>query len=361
MARPMASFFMLSMVLAAAPGAPSVTVVVDGPRAEPARAALAATSLPVELRLVAPPVGEAPSVPSTEWTTRLAAARSAWVSANFAACLAQLEGEGAEAELLARGERTLAARLLAWRAACHTGARHPEPARAAAEALAIFQAPLPDDVASMTPEVEALLAEAARDVAARKVEQRTLDSEPAGASVELDGRPVACTTPCVMDVLPGAHVVRMSADGFTPAWQVLARPDIRLTLQPASPELAGAQWRRRVERGDSRDGAAAVHLLSVSLRAPRLVVLTGDVAAPGLLRGALAIDGTVTVRAERDGDAEGLLRDLLERGRVVEAPVPLYQRWPFWLAVGAAVAAGATTAAVLITRDPTTRVTLGFQ
>ncbi len=357
----MASLLLPLLLHVAPAGAPAVTVVVEGPASAEAKQSLSSTTLPVELRFSPAPSLEPVKTTPSPWPTRLAAARTAYVTANFVECLRQLEGDAAPAELLATGERLLTARLLAWRAACHTGARQPGPARAAAEALAAFQVPLPEDVASMTPEVESLLARAQTDVGARPMTTARLETIPAGASVELDGRPVACTTPCSMELLEGTHVVRLSADGYTPTWRLLAATDSPIALEPAAPELAAAQWRKRVEKGDALDSAASLRLLSTSLRAPRLVVMASDPATPKLLRGALAVDGQLLVRAERNDDAEGLVRDLLVRGQVVEEAPSIFARWPFWLAVGVAVAAGVTTTAVLVTRDPTTRVEVGFQ
>lgn len=352
-------FLALSLVLNA--GEPSVTVVVDGPRAEDTKKSLQAVSLPVQLKLTdAPAASVGASATPSPWPTKLAAARKAYVSAGFAECLKQLEGDAAAAELLSSGERLLAARLLAWRTACHTGANQPQPARAAAEALAAFQLALPEDVGSMTPDVEALLARTISSVSATPMRKVRVESTPSGASVEVDGRPAACTTPCTVDVLAGAHVVRLSVDGYTPAWKLVAEEaPPAFTLEAASPELAATQWRARLQHGDAFDSEASVKLLSSALRAPRMAVVTSEAAAPKTLRGALTIDGVLTTRAEREGDAEGLMRDLLVRGKVVEEAPPLYQRWPFWLAVGvAAVAAGTTTAIVVGTRQTVTSVSL---
>jgi hypothetical protein len=47
------------------------------------------------------------------------------------------------------------------------------------------------------------------------------------------------------------------------------------------------------------------------------------------------------------------------RGRVVEEAPPLYKRWPFWVAVGAAaLAAGVTAGVVVGTRETRTSVEL---
>lgn len=357
--------WLVTLFVSAAPaGAPSVTVVVQGPGAAQTKATLSAASLPVELRLSDAPAEARASTPlgmNGDWAQTLAAARKAYVSANFAECLRLLEGDAAAAELLASGERLLAARLLTWRTACHVGAKQPEPARTTAEALASFQLTLPEDVGSTTPDAEALLARAFTQVGAREARRVTFSSVPEGATVDLDGRPAACTTPCTMELLAGGHVVRVSADGYTPSWRTVSTEEATaaFTLEPAAPELAATQWRRRTAQGEALDSEASVRLLSTSLRAPRLLVMSVDPAAPKTLRGALAVDGVLKARAEREGDAEGLVRDLLVRGQVIEEAPPLYQRWPFWLAVGAAaVAAGVTTAVVVGNRQTVTRVEL---
>lgn len=349
------------MLLVAAVGAPAVTVVVQGPGAAETKSTLTAATLPVELRLTDAPSASAPASPPSDWPARLAAARKAYVSANFTDCLRQLEGDAAAPELLASGERLLAARLLTWRTACHLGARQPEPARAAAEAMASFQLALPEDIGSTTPDVEALLARAFTQVGERQVKRVNFTSVPEGATVELDGRPGACITPCGMELLAGGHVVRLSADGYSSAWRAISTEDAAaaFSLEAAPPELAATQWHRRTVRGEALDSEASVRLLSTSLRAPRLLVVSTDPASPRTLRGALAVDGVLKVRAEREGDAEGLVRDLLVRGQVIEEAPPIYKRWPFWVAVGAAaVAAGVTTAVVVGNRQTITRVEL---
>ena len=120
----------------------------------------------------------------------------------------------------------------------------------------------------------------------------------------------------------------------------------------SAPELAAMQWRRRTSQGAALDSEGSMRLLSTSLRAPRLLVVATEPADPKTLRGALSVDGVLKARAEREGDPEGLVRDLLVRGQVIEEAPPLYKRWPFWLAVGvAAVAAGTTTAILVSTKQ----------
>jgi hypothetical protein len=84
----------------------------------------------------------------------------------------------------------------------------------------------------------------------------------------------------------------------------------------------------------------------------------GQADQPGLARGALVVDGLIQARGERD-DVQALVADLLVRGKVFEPSVPIWKRWPFWVAVGAAViASGVTTAVVVANRPVITRVEL---
>lgn len=354
---------LLALVLAATPaGAPSVTLVTHGPAADDVRRQLASLELPVELRDVDAPRTATADAPTGDTPARLAAARKAYVAADFTTCLRELEPGHLVPDALARLDRTTAARVLTWRAACHVGSNQPELATRAAEALAAAALPLPDDVTRTSPEVEALLAHAQHTVAALPVSALAVTASAPGASVAVDGRPEVCNAPCRVELPPGSHLVAVSADGYAPASRVVTlSPDggaVDVALTAAEPELAARQWVTRTAHGEAVDSPRSLWLLSGALRAPRLLLVTTSPEQPGVLRGALAVDGTVAARAEREGDAEGLVKDLLVRGRVVEEAPPLYKRWPFWVAVGAAVAAGVTTAVVVANQNVVTRVEL---
>ena len=351
---------MLAVILAlslAADG-PSVTVVSAG---APELAAKAAQTdeLPVVLVTASlPPPGPAPFSAPTE---RLTQARKAWVSADFATCLKLLEDDSGVTAALEQEQRSTAARTLTWRVACKLGARQAEGARRDAEWLAALELPLPEDVGVMTPDVEVLLTSVRRAVDARPRVQLAVTSPVAGASVALDGRPGACTVPCRMAVAAGIHVVQVSGDGYSP----MARPisvattdlEVNLALPAADPSLASTQWHRRHAAGESFDGGRSMQLLSVALRSARLLVVEPS-EDPSLVRGALAIDGVVQARGERD-DVQALVRDLLVRGKVFEPSVPVWKRWPFWVAIGAAaIASGVTTAVLIANRPISTRVVL---
>ncbi|MBL8919034.1 MAG: PEGA domain-containing protein [Myxococcaceae bacterium] len=337
---------------------PSLTVVSPTDDALATRAAQT-PDLPVALTVSAPPVarpGPAPVVSDV-----LARARSAWVSADFVTCLGLLNDDARVMEALQRGERTTASRTLAWRVACKVGARQGDGAKRDAEWLATLQLPVPDDLGVMTPDVEVLLTSARRAVDAQPRLPLVIRSPSRDAVVAIDGRPAACIVPCRMELNAGVHLVQVSADGNSP----VARPvtvsgdltELDLVLPPADPALAATQWHERRAQGASLDEGRSVLLLGIALRTPRLLVL-GPSEEAGLVRGALAVDGVVQARAERD-DVQALVRDLLVRGRLMEPSVPLWKRWPFWLAVGAAVVASGVTTAVLIANRPViTRVEL---
>lgn len=354
---------LISLILAAAPsGAPSVAVVAHGPAAKAVRSELAAIELPVELRAVdAPQTVITRETPDSDTPARLAAARKAYVSADFATCLRQLEPDDLVPRALAALDRLTAARVLLWRTACYVGSNQPELSRRSAEALVGAQLPIPNDIAVTSPEVEMLLGRTLKTVASLAPVPLVISSTE--AVVAVDGRPASCITPCRMELPPGAHVIGLSADGYTPTSRVVtvAPPvtSLDVELAPAEPALAAQQWLGRTARGDAVDSPASLRLLSYALRAPRLILITSDAAAPGVLRAALTLDGTVAVRAEREGDVQGVVKDLLVRGRVVEEAPPLYKRWPFWVAVGAAaVATGVTTAVVVGNQRVVTRVGL---
>lgn len=344
----------LSVILCAAPGRPSVTVVARGHEAEVALSRLASdTELPVELRPVPFPSSVPVAAPLSEVADRLAQARKAYVRADFSSCLEALDEPSLVSSVLEQRERMLAARVLLWRTACEVGANRPDAARGPAEELVSLRLPTPYDVSQTTPDVEVVLATASRVVASRPLIPVEVRANVEG-SVAIDGRPAVCTTPCQMELFEGTHVLEVSADGYTPEVRTLSvhpgRMAAEVTLESASPELAAAQWTSCAARDVVVDSSLSMRLLSISLRAPRLLLLFSG--SPGVLRGALAVDGTVTARAERLDDAAGLVKDLLVRGRVVEDTPPLYRRPLFWAATGAVLVAAGIVIAVLVANRP---------
>lgn len=337
---------------------PSITVVSDADDALAKRAA-ETPELPVVLTASTLPRAEPePVLPTTE---TIGLARKAWVSADFPACLKLLEDDELVKRALAANDRSTAARTLAWRVACKLGARQTDAARRDGTWLATLQLPLPDDVGAMTPEVETLLNTVRREVDAEARVKVAISSTVKDAVIAIDGRPATCIAPCRMELARGLHVVQVSADGYTPTAVPLTavgeEVSFSVSAPPPDPSLAARQWQLRRASGEPFDGGRSMQLLSIALRSARLLVV-GPGETTGTLRGALAIDGVVQARGERD-DVQALVRDLLVRGKVYEPSVPLWKRWPFWVAIGAAaVATGVTTGVLLANRPIVTRVEL---
>ena len=267
---------MLTLALAVTLAAEGPQVGIVSPGAPDLAVKAASTpGLPVVLTVLTQP---SPVPPEQQLSTEaVVEARTAWVSADFAKCLALLEDDEVVIRALREGQRTLAARTLAWRAACRTSARQAAGARRDAEWMAILQLPLPDDVGVMTPEIEALLTQVRREVDARPLVQVSVTSPVRDAVVAFDGRPAVCTVPCTMSVAAGVHVISLSADGYSPQARSVtigtSGASAEVTLPPADPALAASQWLERRAKGVSFDDGRAVTLLSVALRSARLVVL----------------------------------------------------------------------------------------
>lgn len=347
---------------------PAVTLVVMGaPEVRSAAEALSRDSragLLVALRLAEPPTpalepGGDRSL--LELEQRLQRARRSYIDAEFATCLQTLGNEGVLPEALSQGQRQLVARLLLWRVACQVGMGREEPALQVASELGVLGLEVPADVGVLPPEVGRVMVKGAEAGTARARTTVHVTADFGPSQVSLDGRFGVCMAPCALEILEGQHVIRIDAEGRQPAVQVITArgPElgVRFTTLPAPPELAARQWTAR-HAGSSADldSASSLRLLSRSLRAPRLVLLTAEVEQGGYrLRGTLAIDERVVARTERRAEPKalqeavaGVLRDLLIQGHVVEPAPALYQRRDFWIAVGVvAVVVGASTTALL--------------
>jgi hypothetical protein len=358
---------------------PAVTILVLGaPEARSAAQALIQerrTGLPVALRLAEPPtstVEPGGDRELLELERRLQEARRHYIDAEFGDCLQSLGDESVLPHMLGEGHRQLVARLLLWQVACQVGMGRGEAALQVASELGVLGLELPADIGVLPPEVGRVLVKGAEAGAARARTTLRVTSDFGPAQVSLDGRFGLCMAPCSLEALEGQHVIRVDAEGRQSAVQVVAArgPELAVafTTLPASPELAARQWTTHYAASSADlDSAGSVRLLSSALRAPRLVLLTAEAEQGGYrLRGALALEGRAAARTERHAEqkalhetVEGVLRDLLIQGRVVEPAPALYQRRDFWIAVGAAaVVAGATTAA-LLRRQPV-RTEVGF-
>ena len=339
-----------------------VTVVVRGPGSKVSPEALAGLGLPLDFKLVPlPNAVPAQNVPDPSSGDAIARARKSYVNADFANCLKQVDSDAVLTAALAEGDRTAAARMLLWRVACNVGAAKPEPARHSAVEMATYGLDLPADVSAVSPEVEAVIAQAFRDATAGRPIPVTVTSDPeAVAEVRVDGRRTGCTAPCTMDLLEGSHVIRLDAEGSLPAHRVVRvekpRAEVAIALVPAPPEVAAAQWTARYAQSPDADGAHAMRLLGTALRASRLLLISLDEGPQAELKGLLAIDGQVIARSER-GELGGLMQDLLVRGQLLEAAPALWKRPVFWISLVVVAGVAAATTGVLLSRRIESHVT----
>lgn len=364
-----------SRSLAQAPP-PTVAVVLsaDAETQRRLQRGLAETEdLPLQLRFATLPnvASHAESADEPALLRALADARSLYVAAEFERCLAALPGADQVSALLRRQQRRLSGRLALWRLACQVGAGETEQARLNARSFATLGLEVPADVDAVSPEVESLLSDAQRWAAAEPRVTLRVESASVSMVLKLNGRATGCSTPCSLEVVPGDHVLRGSADGYVPQ-VVLARAageaaPVQLRPERAPPSLAAEQWSRRFGVRGDHDSAASMRLLAVALRAQQLVWLESSDRPQGrVLRGAYANDGQVAARAQSEplsdaalehGSRE-LLHDLLVEGKLIESR-PMWKNPWFWAVTGVVAASAATVAAVLA-RDPETRTEVRF-
>lgn len=348
----------------------AVMVTGDDAPAEAARRALESSDISVDVGVVElPPSPARTGDVGARVLEAVTEARARYVDADFDACLRAVDDDARVTELLAASARESAARFLFWRVACRVGAGDAEGARREALRFAVLGLPLPEDAGSATPDVEAVLSSALREIESARRVSVHVDSRPRGA-ISIDGREPSCTAPCALDLPEGDHVVAIEAPGFLRNSRVVRAADgarVSIALREAPPEVAAAQWRARHASFEAVDSTESLVLLARATRARRLVVMSvlseGELAR---IRGALAIDGRVSARAERgpnDGTIEeisiAVMRELLVRGEVIEPAPDVWESPWFWIAIGV-VAAGTAALTTWLLYDPGTRTTVGF-
>lgn len=293
--------------------------------------------------LVMPP---APAVVPDDSAAFLVRARKAYARGDFDAC----RGELAHIDVvhaLASGARDVAGRALAFDAACAWGAQAGQAARGIAARLASFGLSVPD--AAIAPDIEAVISDAIVAVGNARPRPVAVRGEP-GARLAVDGKPPACALPCTVDLVPGDHVLAVSADGFTDAVREVRVPDtasLVIEQSGAPPALAAVQWRARAGRGLPSTDAIGARLIA-QLGGERRIAI---VHAGDPLTGALVVDGTLaaTATAHR-GDDAGLVRELAYDAGVLPRPTVFQRPW-FWIAVSG-VALGIAGAIVAVTYHP---------
>lgn len=297
---------------------------------------------------VSPPTSAAPV---DRIDDALARARTAYVGGDFDACVDALFVVPID-ELLVRGDREHAARVLVLSVGCEVGARNLRDAAAAAATLASYGLEAHESIAPDAEQVIGAAIEAQNNAARATV---AIDGV-AGAHVMIDGRADRCIAPCRVELAAGHHVIAAIADGYAPAHKVVRVPDeahVTLDQAPASAQLAASQWRARVDAGLPSGDAVGAALVARFVPDRRVAI----VRAGSHLDGELVVDGLrVAVREAPHGDAPDLLRELAYDGGVLHRPAVWQRPW-FWIAVGAAaVAIAATIVAVTYQRPVDTSV-----
>jgi hypothetical protein len=353
---------------ASAAEAPRVTLIVVGAEAARVETAMAASrDLPVELV-----IGHLPRAMAapTDRSSLLSSARQKYVDGDFAACLQSLGADALVPQLLAARRRDLAARVLFWRIACRVGSGALPAATIEARGFAALGLEVPADAAEATPEVESLLGQAIKEAAGARKLTLAVDAPPLRASVALDGRSGACTTPCALELLPGEHLLALDAEGYLPVERLLTVSgpmQVKLDATPAPPEVAAAQWSARYGGSPWLYSEPSTRLLARAIAARRLVLVNVEGAGELRLRGTLATDGTVRAQTERtaragnlDAESRRLLRDLLVSGKVFEPAKPIYKRAVFWVPLALAVGAAVVSASIAATLAPDIHTRVGF-
>jgi hypothetical protein len=333
-----------------APRPTGVTIVLEG-AARDVRGALADPIDPaVRLRVTDVPAPR-PIDRDTELESALARARTAYVETlDMPGCIEALSPPSLVIDALARGDRDGAARALTYLCACHLAAGDIAAAERTAERLGVLGLAVPDADA-ISPRAESVLANAAARAAEAARAPIAVGTIPAAARILVDGRDAGCTTPCAIELAPGAHVLAFSLDGHDDTHVVARAPGdaVEVELRPASPERAARQWRER--HSGAPDSWGSLRLLMTAVRDRRVALLTGIPSGDTyLLRASLAIGSERPLRVERsaaratlDESARAALRDLLTRAGVIP-PRPIHEEPLFWIAIAAAagLAAGIT-------------------
>ncbi|MEZ4409621.1 MAG: PEGA domain-containing protein [Polyangiales bacterium] len=179
----------------------------------------------------------------------LRAAREQFLASAFGEAAVTLQRAGSRAtEGLLREDRALAVELQLWAGACAALASDGAGARQAFLRALAYQpeATLPPGV--FPPEVERAFDEVRRGVVLAGATARTVRTVPAGARVEVDGRPEG-RTPVTLRLTPGVHHLRLERTGYR-RWvgpltvEGAAMGDVEVVLAEATVDELRAQLGR---------------------------------------------------------------------------------------------------------------------
>jgi hypothetical protein len=361
-------FALVTFALAACTPTPRVpvTVVVRGDATEVARVNAALAKSPPENVEVRTVVLDAPLVVDENVAARaeplLEKVRAAYDEPSWQKCIAPIDDPALVPSLLASGARDAAARVLFWRTACLLLKGDEAAARVAARDLAARGLDVPTEKSD--PAVPRLLHEVTLEASREPASVVRVVSAGPELTVDADGHRAVCTTPCPVPARPGTHTVRVEGDGRMPESRevvVVASAPVVASFDPplAPPDLSARQWVTRWSSSPSVDAATSLHLLAEATRARNLVLIVAHGGARPDVRAALAVDGVVRSRAEKDGArgdaAPNIVHELLVSGHVVESG-SVFKKPLFWIAVVAAAGLGAGLTYYLATLPHTATV-----
>ncbi len=316
-------------------------------------------------------VGAIRSIPSdlAPVTALVAQLERLYFEADFLECLALLQrGELRSEDLLARGQRELASRVLAFGSACALGAEDTTSAERLIEAAIVADLPL-TSLSTMSSEFQRFV----QPVLHRTQEGASIPiairSNPPGASLSLDGTRTCDVTPCEIRVRPGRHVFVLTKLGFaarivTAGVSATSVPDLAFSLDPSNAaefreQLADALARQATDAEELVSSAAAARAATDAFSSRAVLFVrrapagaSGAIYDRGLDRfvGRVALEGP---NADRD-----VVRFLSREWRGVLRPTPLYEEPWFWVLVAVGAGAIATTTYV-VAQPPTIEYQLG--
>jgi hypothetical protein len=173
-----------------------------------------------------------------------------------------------------------------------------------------------------------------------------VETEPAGATVRLDGNDVGQSPVALEDIAPGEHVVDISLDGYARELQLVDTSDGAKGHVQATLSKGGGKAVIKTGASD-----AEVRYKGVAIGAGSKVVIDRlargrygvEVIKPGSkpATGRVRIDG----RGRKTYKASFADEGSRDRSRLTELP-PMYARWTFWTAVGIG-AGGALTGGII--------------
>jgi hypothetical protein len=208
-------------------------------------------------------------------------------------------------------------------------------------------------------EAERVQLEARRDVLSRPRGAVHVITEPPGAHVFLDGRPVDGTTPLALSARLGDHFVSVQRFRYETNTEVrLLQPSasVRINLEPARRDTLAAQLAALGQAGAEHPSEQELTLARAGYARAEQVIFAAPGAQDGVALSLLDVASGRTLRTLQGGhaDHEALrkaLCDLLHERCDPPKKIP----WYVWPLAGAVVAAGAVTAIVLLQNDRDTR------